>query len=291
MMRKSRNRAFTLIELLVVIAIIAILAAMLLPALASAKQAAMVTRCMSNKKQILTGWIMYAGDNRDVLAINQDYTHSGEFSAGSTTPPWAYGTEDWSTSSDNINTSYLVGSTNSLLGSYVGNVSQLFWCLADTFVSPAQASLGWPNRCRSVCMNGAVGGGDKYTGFSWSAAYFIVVSKMSGFTHPGTANSWVFMDEHPDSMDDSLLYTDTGINALTLGVGTFTELPAAYHNKACGIAFADGHAECHKWLDFQTTPPVTYHAHVIGTNQQVPVVKDPDLQWLGQRTPRPSNDD
>ena len=66
----KENRGFTLIELLVVIAIIAILAAMLLPALSKAKQRAWTVNCVGNQKQLGLAWTMYADDNQEKMVYS-----------------------------------------------------------------------------------------------------------------------------------------------------------------------------------------------------------------------------
>ena len=278
-MRQTERKGFTLIELLVVIAIIAILAAMLLPALARAKTSALVTKCMSNKKQMITAWVMYAGDNRDTLADNHDYDDYGLDSPGTTTPPWIYGKLDWTTGGVNTNALYLTGYYYSLLGAYVGNQLQMFTCPANVFLSSPQRGQGWPARCRSIVMSGYVGPGPKYSFSGWTLTNN--VSKMAEFYNPGIANSWVFMDEHPDSLDDAQLYINPSDAEVSTSDGLFTELPASYHNNACGIAFADGHSEVHKWQTAVVCPPVIYSSvHNVDVGQP-----NADLLWLAQRTP------
>jgi prepilin-type N-terminal cleavage/methylation domain-containing protein/prepilin-type processing-associated H-X9-DG protein len=273
---KKHRVGFTFIELLVVIAINAILAAMLLPALNRAKIRAIAASCMSDKKQLGLAWIMYSGDNNERLAINSDphVNNTTFYPVNTANPSWIAGSMDWSPSSFNTNVEYVIDDKYSLLGRYLGTSAKVFACPAAQFVSPVERPYGWTQRMRSVAMNGAVGDGYKYS-FGWSPWYY--AKKTSDFHFPGPSDCWVITDEHPDSIDDALLYGSS------YPITTITEMPGTQHGGAAGIVFADGHAEIHKW----TGPVMTSHENVTYTVlQRLPcTLTDPDMLWLSQHTP------
>ena len=272
-----------------VIAIIAILAAMLLPALADTRVKVLITADLSNKRQLTQAWYLYPRDHNDTLVLNADQS-AAVHGTQSWIPMQCH--MDWSISPNNTNLTYL---TTNQLAPYCAGQYKIYTSPGDNYLSPLQIAAGFGkisnHRPRSVAMDAAVGGdGWNHPADNGKGGYkppsslsglnpFFFAAKMSQFRFPGPSKSWVFINEHPDSIDDGIFYNDP---RATNGTGLLIEVPSSYLGGGCGISFADGHAEVHQWTTSPFLVPVRYvhYPGITGTYTQ-----NADMAWLAQHTP------
>lgn len=279
----SRSRlleAFTQTELVAVVAGIALILALGFPAVASTRSRSRQEVCADNLQALMRATKLYADDHRDEFPM---VTHGGDAQAGSpinyanrsSSRPWATGWLDWTTSTHNTNTAFLVDPRHAVLGEYTRD-ARLYKCPADVFLYSIQKSRRWEGRVRSYSANLAVGRGNKTASDGLINAEKLFL-RFSDIDRPSPSQLFVFIEETADSINDpafSNSQTDR----------RWIDLPGAYHpttetNRASNLAFADGHVENHAWsasvlgerVDFNfISPPVR--------------TGDPDRAWLLDRS-------
>jgi prepilin-type N-terminal cleavage/methylation domain-containing protein/prepilin-type processing-associated H-X9-DG protein len=246
---KNSGWAFTLVELLVVIAIIALLAALLLPALSRPKAAALGTQCTSNHHQLIVTWMLYCSDND-----------------GRVPHPAAWVVGDMMDSFDATNSSLLTDPKVSAFAKYVSNPT-LYKCPGDKSSLVRSVSMNW--RLNATTDGGWLGGaGAQYERFG----------TISQIRSP--AQIFVILDERSDSINDANLCVDMSNTGNVDGVGAnnpywMVDYPGSYHSRAARLSFADGHVEDHRWVEPTTLVPLGQAHNVTHTS-----ATDRDVQWL-----------
>jgi prepilin-type N-terminal cleavage/methylation domain-containing protein/prepilin-type processing-associated H-X9-DG protein len=286
------RQGFTLVELLVVVAIVVILMVLQLPAYTTDKTKSKGLQCLNNLRQLGLAWHMYAEDNHDYfLYSSDDGEHPG---SDGDNYAWTWSKMDFNSGLGNrYNWDPAADIELRPLWQYNKNY-HIYKCPGD----PSVVSLNGRAvpRIRSYSMNIFLGGeGGSVPDYGPWSGYFPAYKKLTELADPvhspGAANTFLFIEERADCINWGNFFTDMqGYPLPNMGPMPSTyewnvDLPGAYHERAGGISFCDGHAEMHKWLNGSTTPPVL---PIPGPQYAVvPAPYSADVAWLQNAAARP----
>ncbi|MGC3960552.1 MAG: prepilin-type N-terminal cleavage/methylation domain-containing protein [Verrucomicrobiota bacterium] len=275
---RSITYGFTLVELLIVIALIATLAALLLPVLQQARARATGYQSINNTRQLVFAWMLYADDHNGRLPYNLGGAGGGKNPAMKTDANWVNNNLTWELDSDNTNTATL---TEASLGPYVNRVNQIYRCPNDKVLSNVQRQAGWSQRVRSYSMNAMIGDAGELTdqGVNENNPHYVQFFRITDIPQP--ADIFVFVEEHPDSINDGYFLNRYYVNH-------WIDLPSSDHNGAAPFAFADGHAQLHRWVENSTQQPLQPDA--VEFPLAISASQTTDLNWVLTHTSiKPSN--
>ncbi len=273
----SRYRSgFLLREALSALLVLSFLAFLAIPGLHRLKSGRDATVCLNNLRQLGTAWIQYADDNDGRLVQN---FHGGGTVASANDPrnaPWAAGWLDWTTSPNNTNLTYLRSEKYARFSPYITSDNNIHKCPSDRYISVIQAARGLRERVRSVAMNLTIGDGNAVTG-PWDPGMYKQAKLISDLLYPSPAETFVFIEEHPDSINDPGVFPPRQ--------NTFVDIPASFHSGAGNFTSGDGRAETHVWQGVLRRIPVRRGLLTLPQVRNT----DPDLKWLNFHSQRISS--
>ncbi|HAB17581.1 MAG TPA: hypothetical protein PLX89_18595 [Verrucomicrobiota bacterium] len=256
--RRRKEAGFTRTEALAVLTTVLLLAGLFLSAGAGTRQTNENVVCRSNLRHLAQAWQAYALDHGDRFVGSPEGAGAQSAADGEY---WATGWLDWATSGQSANQANVQVPA---FVPYVGRNPRVFHCPSDRYLSAPQVARGWSARVRSYSMN--------YQ-FGPVPQDITNLRRFERFTDvPETSKFFVFVEEHPDSINDPVFIT-------SLGGPTWADLPASFHDRSANFAMADAHVETHRWVSERTIIPVRFIFPIVTVSPT-----DPDFRWVFERT-------
>jgi competence protein ComGC len=268
--RPNRSSGFTKTDLLVVMAVATLLVLLTLPALRKGRSMAQRKQCLANLKQLTAAWTIYAAANNDRLVANHAVRETRARRIN-----WVNNVMSWGLDADNTN---LVHLKSGKLAQYLDQLTSVFRCPSDRYLSPKQKQAGWTARNRSVAMNAFLGNPTVVAGNNREHEDYVHALKFSDISKP--SGIFVILDQHADGLDDANFFVHPELPPV---LQHWHDVPASYHDGSGCLAFADGHTETRPWRIGSRNSRMSY-ADVADALAFETLDEKADAEWLAERT-------